>query len=77
MISVCLSVCLSVPIRVRPITFFWFDIDLPYLAHGCITMTQSVGFIHDLDTTLKFDPKVKFIGVLACFLGGLTWAYHF
>ena len=47
--SVCLSVCLSVrlsvrpsvrpsvrlsvQIRVRPITFLWFDIGLPYLAH--------------------------------------------
>ena len=34
-LSVCPSVC---EIPVRPITFLWFDIGLPYLAHGCITM---------------------------------------
>ena len=35
-IEITLSVRLSVQIRVRPITFLWFDIGLPYLAHGCI-----------------------------------------
>ena len=41
--SVCLfvrpSVCLYVQIRVRPITFFWFDIGLPYLAHDTMGLS--------------------------------------
>ena len=65
--SVCLSVRLSVQIRVRPITFLWFDIGLPYLAHGCITIRQCVAYIHDPDTTFNFDLKVKFIGFWTCF----------
>ena len=65
--SVRLSVRLSVQIRVRPITFLWFDIGLPYLAHGCITIRRCVAYIHDPDTTLNFDLKVKFIGFLTCF----------
>ena len=64
--SVCLSVCLSVQIRVRPITFLWFDIGLPYLAYGCMTIRGCVTYIHDPDTTLNFDVKVKFIGFLTC-----------
>ena len=67
-LSVCLSVRLSVQIRVRPITFLWFDIDLPYLAHGCITMRRCVAFIHDPDTTLNFDLKVKFKGFCHVFM---------
>ena len=55
--SICLSVRLSVQIGVRPITFLWFDIGLPYLAHGCITMRRYVTYIHDPDTTLTFDLK--------------------
>ena len=66
-LSVRLSVPLSVQIRVRPITFLWFDIGLPYLAHGCITMGRCVTYIQDPDTTLKFDLKVNFIGFLTCF----------
>ena len=66
-IFVCLSVHLSVQIRVRPITFFWFDIGLPFLAHGCITMRQCVVFIFDPDKTFNFDLKVKFIGFLTCY----------
>ena len=34
---------------------------LPYLAHGCITIRRCVAYIHDPDTTLNFDLKVKFI----------------
>ena len=87
-LSVCLSVRLSVQICVRPKTFLWFDMGLPYLAHGCITMRQCVAYIHDPDTTLNFDLKVKFIGFLTCFRVrpitffdiGLpyfgTWVYH-
>ena len=67
-LSVRLSVRLSVQIRVRPITFLWFDIGLPYLAHGCITMRRCVAYIHNPDMTLNFDLKVKFIGFLTCFL---------
>ena len=66
-IGITLSVRLSVQIRVRPITFLWFDIGLPYFAHGCITMRRCVTYIHDPDTTLNFDLKVKFIGFLTCF----------
>ena len=53
--------------HVRPITFLWFDIGLPYLAHECITMRWCVAYIHYLNTTLNFDLKVKFIGFLTCF----------
>ena len=66
--SVRLSVRLSVQIRVRPITLLWFDIGLPYLVHGCITIRRCVAYIHDPDTTLNFDLKVKFIWFLTCFL---------
>ena len=52
-----LSVHLSVQIRVRPINFIWFDIGLPYLAHGCISMRRCVLYIHDPGTTLNFDLK--------------------
>ena len=44
------------------ITFFLFDIGLQYLAHGSITMRGCVEYIHDSDTTLTIDLKVKFIG---------------
>ena len=60
-LSVCLSVRLSLQILVRPISFFCFDIGLPYLAHGCITMRWCLAFIHDLD-------KVKFIGFCHVFM---------
>ena len=50
--------------RVQPITFFWFDIGLPYLAHGSITKRGCVKYIHDPDMTLTFDLKVKFIGFM-------------
>ena len=49
---------------VRPITLFWFDIGLPYLAHGCITIRQCVANIYDPNTTLTFDLKVKSIGFM-------------
>ena len=66
-IGITLSVHRSVQVPVRPITFLWFDIVLPYLAHGCSTMRRCVTYIHDPDTTLNFYLKVKFIGVLTCF----------
>ena len=43
---------------------FWFDIGLPYLAHGCITMRRCVAYIYDPNATLTFDLKVKFIGFM-------------
>ena len=46
-LSVCPSVLLSVQIRVWPITFLWFDIRLPYLAHGYMTIRRCVVYIHD------------------------------
>ena len=45
--------------RFRSITFFWFDIGLPYFAHRCITIIRCVAHIHDQVTTLNL--KVKFI----------------
>ena len=65
--SVCMSFCLSVQNRVWPIRFFWFDIGLPYVAHGCITIRQCVTYIHDPESTLTFDLEVKFIGIFTCF----------
>ena len=66
-LSVCLSVCLSVQIRVRSIPFFLFDIGLPYLTHGCITIRRCVAYIHYPGTNLNFGLKVEFIGFLTCF----------
>ena len=43
---------------------FCFNIGLPYLAHGSIIIRGCVGYIHDPNTTLSFDLKVKFIGFL-------------
>ena len=54
---------LSCPVH----NFFWIDIGLPYLAHGCITIRRRVSYIHDPDVTLNFDLKVKFIGFLTFF----------
>ena len=54
--------------RVRPITFFWIDIGLPYLAHGCITIRQCVVYIHDPDSMLTFALKVKFKGYCHVFI---------
>ena len=66
-LSVRPSVRPSVQIRVRPITFLWFDIGLPYLAHGCITIRRCVAYIHDPDMTLNFAIKFKFISFFTCF----------
>ena len=62
--EITLSVRLSEQIRVRPITLLWFDIGLPYLAQGCITIRRCVVYIHDPDMTLTFDLKVKFKGFM-------------
>ena len=48
----------------RPVTSVSFNIGIPYLAHGCMTMRECVKYIHDPDTTLTFDLKVKFIGFM-------------
>ena len=59
---VCLSGCPSGGVDLcPPHNYFCFDIVLPYLAHGCITIGRCVAYIHDPDTTLNFDLKVKFI----------------
>ena len=44
-LGITLSLRLSEKIRVRPITFFWFDIGLPYLAHGSITIRRCVAYV--------------------------------
>ena len=59
------------------ITFFWFDIGLPYLAHGCITMRRCVVHICDPDTNLTFYLKVKFIGFLDMFSCPARYFYWF
>ena len=61
-LSVRLYVRLSVQIRVRPISFLWFDIGLRYLAHGSITIKRCVAYIHDPDSMFTYDLKVKFKG---------------
>ena len=42
-------------LHVWPLTSVSFDIGIPYLAHGSITMRGCVKYIHDLDTTMTFD----------------------
>ena len=41
---------------------FWIDICLPYLAHEC------VAYIHDPDSMLSFELKVKFEGFCHVFM---------
>ena len=55
-------------LQVGPVTSVCCDIGIPYLAHGSTTMTGCVKYIHDPDTTLNFDLKVKFIGLMTWFL---------
>ena len=67
-LPVCLSVRLSFCADSCPAhNFLMFYTVLPYLAHGCITIRRCVMYIHDTDTTLNFDLKVKFVGFLTCF----------
>ena len=51
---------------VWPVTFFCFDIDLPYLAHRSIIMRECVVYIHDFNMTLAFNLMVKYIEFLTC-----------
>ena len=51
-------------LHVQPVTFVTFDIGIPYLAHWFITMRGCVKYVHDPDTTLTFEVKVKFIGFM-------------
>ena len=46
---------------VRPITIFWFDTGLPYLAYGVIAMKRCHTYIHVPYPMLTFDLQVKFI----------------
>ena len=46
---------------VQPINSVCFDIGIPYLAHGSITMRGCVAYINDPDRALTFDLKVQFI----------------
>ena len=54
---------LSCP-HVRPVTSVSFDIGIPYLAHGSITIRGCVKYIHDPKTMLTFDLKVRFVGMM-------------
>ena len=58
------SVRLSVQVRVRAITSLFFEVGIPYLAYGCITMRRCVMYIDDLCMTLTFDLEIKNIGFL-------------
>ena len=40
--------------------FFCFDIGIPYLIHGCITMRRCVSYNYDSRMTFILDFKVKF-----------------
>ena len=51
-------------LHVRLVTSVRFDIGLPYLAHGSITMRGCVKYIHGPNTMFTFDLKVKFIGFM-------------
>ena len=51
-------------LHVRLVTSVRFDIGIPYLAHGSITMRGCVKYIHGPNTMLTFDLKVKFIGFM-------------
>ena len=45
---------------------FNFEIGILYLPYGCITTRRYVTYIHDPNTKLTFDFKVKYIGFLTC-----------
>ena len=79
-IGITLSVRLSVQICVRFITFIWFDIGLPYLAHGSITMRQCVVYIHDPNTTLTSRSHLQLFYMFSCpasnYFFYLKSAYH-
>ena len=58
-------------LRVRPVSLFCFDIDLPYFGAWVYHIERMcrvyiVYFIYDPDTTLNFDLQVKFIEVVTC-----------
>ena len=50
--------------RVRPETSVSFNIGLPYLAHGSITMRRCDTYIHVPVSILTFHLNVKFIGLM-------------
>ena len=58
------EITLSVRRSVRLSASVSFDIGIPYLAHRSITMRGCVKYIHDPDTTLNFDLKIKFLGFM-------------
>ena len=51
-------------LHVTPETSDSFDIGIPYLTHGSITMRGYVKYIHDPDRTLTIDLNVKCIGFM-------------
>ena len=65
-----MSILLFVQILVWPITFYSFEISLPYFEHKCITMRRCVAYTYYLDSMLTFDLKVNFIGFLTNFCSG-------
>ena len=65
-------------LHVRPVTSVSFDIGISNLADWSITMRGCVKFIHDPETTLNFDLKVKFIGfdMFSCLAHNFFWVWH-
>ena len=52
-------------LRARLVISVCFEIGIPYLADGSITMSGCIAYIHDPDKTMTFDLKAKFIGFMA------------
>ena len=52
--------------RVRPISFYWFDIDLPYLAHGCISIHERMCRVHSWSRRISLVAQ-KYVDALPCF----------
>ena len=52
--------------RVRPISFYWFDIDLPYLAHGCISIHERMCRVRSWSRRISLVAQ-KYVDALPCF----------
>ena len=61
---------------VRPITFFWFNIGLPYLARRCIII-RLCGVHSWSQYNVDLWPKLKFTGILTCIrVWSITIMWH-
>ena len=76
--SICPSVSFSIYLSVhlsavscRPITFFGLTLAY-HIWHMVLSPWEDVS-IHDPDTTMTFDLKVKLIGFMTCLCSGLSF----